>query len=256
VRPLLLRVVGRDGFVYPAQEGGVPLEELTSVARRIRAELAHVRVEGVTSFPCILFDRESRRFSPTPNLGTVLEARRILEDEGFPIAQVNVPSATCAATLPMLEAAGATHAEPGHSLTGTTPLHALDPEQPELPAMVYVSEVSHFLPGGRPVIYGGGFYTRAKVRSALVLSARGGEGIRVGVDSASAENIDYYRTLTAPESPTANVRVGDTAILAFRTQIFVTRSRVAVLSGLRAGTPRLAGVFDSMGKELKVWAGS
>jgi predicted amino acid racemase len=189
-------------------------------------------------------------------LGTVLEGKRLLEAEGFEVTQVNAPSATCAATLPMLADAGATHAEPGHALTGTTPLHALDMEQPETPAMVYVSEVSHSLPGGRPVIYGGGFYARARVRSALLDPLAEGGGTRFGVEAALAENIDYYRTLSAAEAPENTARVGATAILAFRTQVFVTRSRVAVVSGLRGNSPELAGIFDSLGKEIEAWAES
>jgi predicted amino acid racemase len=116
--------------------------------------------------------------------------------------------------------------------------------------MVYVSEVSHLLPDGRPVVFGGGFYPRARVRSALVLSSDHREdSVRLDVEPASAESIDYYRTLVAPERDGA-VRVGDTAVFSFRTQIFVTRSHVAVLSGLRAGAPKLAGIFDSLGREL------
>jgi len=250
VQPILLRVVGDGDFFYPAQEGGIPLSRLDSVARRISEELAFVRIEGVTSFPCILFDRKSNKFSPTPNLETVLEAKGILEECGIPVSQVNVPSATCAATLPLLHEVGATHAEPGHALTGTTPLHAHDLAQPEIPAMVYVSEVSHLLPDGRPVVFGGGFYPRAQVRSAQVLSSdRREDAVRLDVEPASAENIDYYRTLVSPERDGA-VRVGDTVVFSFRTQIFVTRSQVAVLSGLRTGAPKLAGIFDSLGREL------
>lgn len=255
VQPILLRVVREGDFFYPAQEGGIQLRELAETARRISDELPWVRIEGVTSFPCVLFDREARKFSPTPNLDTVLEAKRTLEAEGLPVSQVNLPSATCTATLPLLEELGCTHAEPGHSLTGTTPLHAYDLTQPEIPAMLYVSEVSHFLSDGRPVIFGGGFYARAKVRSALVLPPNGSKGAKIGVEDLPADNIDYYRTLAAPETRDA-VKVGDTAILAFRTQIFVTRSRVAVVAGLRNGRPELAGLFDSQGRELKVWAGS
>lgn len=256
IQPILLRVVGEEDFFYPAQEGGIPLDGLARVARRIRDELDHVRIEGVTSFPCVLFDRKAEKFIPTNNLLTVLEAKDILQSQGFSVAQVNLPSATCVATLPMLAEAGATHVEPGHSLTGTTPLHALDPEQPELPAIVYVSEVSHFLPGGRPVIYGGGFYARSKVRSALVGSSHEGRETIIDVEEpSSTDNIDYYRTLSAPDTSEA-VRVGDTAILSFRTQIFVTRSRVAILRGLRTGTPHLAGIFDSLGKKIESCPGS
>lgn len=255
VQPLLLRVVREGDFFYPAQEGGIQVEELVGIARKISRELPWVRVEGVTSFPCVLFDREAGKYSPTPNLDTALEAKCILEKEGITVSQVNLPSATCAATLPLLEEFGCTHAEPGHALTGTTPLHALDPTQPEAPAMLYVSEVSHFLPDGRPVIFGGGFYARAKVRSALVIPPDGGDGTLVGVEEASPTNIDYYRTLAVPDTPSV-VNVGDTAILAFRTQVFVTRSKVAVVAGLRNGRPELAGVFDSQGRETEVWTGS
>ena len=52
--------------------------------------------------------------------------------------------------------AGATQVEPGHGLTGTTPLHAVE-DLPELPAVVYVSEVSH-LHGGDAYCFGGGLY--------------------------------------------------------------------------------------------------
>jgi predicted amino acid racemase len=116
--------------------------------------------------------------------------------------------------------------------------------------MVYMSEVSHLLPDGRPVVFGGGFYPRGRVRSALVLSSGHQEHVvRLDVEPASADNIDYYRTLASPEVDGA-VRVGDTVVFSFRTQIFVTRSQVAVLSGLRTGTPKLAGIFTSLGQEL------
>ena len=52
--------------------------------------------------------------------------------------------------------AGATQVEPGHGLTGTTPLHAVD-DLVEDPAVAYVSEVSH-LWNGRAYVFGGGLY--------------------------------------------------------------------------------------------------
>lgn len=61
------------------------------------------------------------------------------------------------------------------------------------------------------------------------------------------ENIDYYRLLQRP-THAADVEVGDTAVLAFRTQIFVTRSTVAVVAGLSTGEPRLTGLYDAQGR--------
>ena len=59
-------------------------------------------------------------------------------------------------TLEALAAAGATQVEPGHGLTGTTPLH-VSGDLPEAPAVVYLTEVSH-LSGEEAFCFGGGLY--------------------------------------------------------------------------------------------------
>ena len=56
--------------------------------------------------------------------------------------EVNAPGTTSTVTLAALAEAGATQVEPGNGLHGTTPLHALE-DLPELPAVLYVTEVSH-----------------------------------------------------------------------------------------------------------------
>ncbi|HYM49562.1 MAG TPA: alanine racemase [Candidatus Limnocylindrales bacterium] len=247
VQPILLRVCGERDHFFAGQEGGIPLEDAVATARRIRDQLPGVRVEGVTSFPCLLFDAARETFCATPNLQTLREAKAALEQAGIPVAQVNAPSGSCVATLPELVRLGATHGEPGHALTGSTPLHAVDHEQPELPAMVYLSEVSHTLPDGRVAIYGGGFYRRGHPRTGLVFS-HGNPPLRLGVEDLDPTQIDYYRFLQ-PGAGSNRISVGDPVVLAFRTQVFVTRSNVAVLrhSDLR---PQLLGLFDPFGRPL------
>ncbi|MFD0019801.1 YhfX family PLP-dependent enzyme [Streptomyces sp. NPDC058382] len=244
VQDVLIRLEGAGGAVYPGQEGGVPLERLDAFAKDAEA-LDGIRIAGVTAFPCVLCDPATGVPAATANFGLALEARELLSARGHRDLKLSAPSATSMASLPLLAELGATHGEPGHALTGTTPLHAIDPAQPEKPAYVYVSEVAHTLDDGRPAIFGGGFYTRSHIRSALLPRT----GARLGVQPAPAENIDYYRLLDAP-SRAADVRVGDTALLAFRTQIFVTRSTVAVVSGLDSGSPRLNGLYDAHGRAL------
>jgi hypothetical protein len=51
------------------------------------------------------------------------EAARRLRASGVGITQVNAPGTTSAGTMGVLAKAGATHAEPGNALHGTTPLH-------------------------------------------------------------------------------------------------------------------------------------
>ncbi|WP_112416021.1 alanine racemase, partial [Streptomyces griseus] len=193
VQDVLIRLEGAEGTVYPGQEGGVPLERLDVFAEAAEA-LGGIRIAGVTAFPCVLCDPESGRPAATATFDLALKARELLAARGHQDLRLSAPSATSMASLPLLAERGATHGEPGHALTGTTPLHALDPAQPEKPAYVYVSEVAHTLGDGRPALFGGGFYARSHIRHALLPRT----GARLGVQGAPAENIDYYRLLDAP----------------------------------------------------------
>lgn len=245
VQDILVRMAGDPASAYPGQEGGVPSAALEDFAAGAEA-LPGVRIAGVTGFPCVLCDPVTGVPRATPTFGLLREARARLARRGHSGLKLSAPSVTSMATLPLLAELGATHGEPGHALTGTTPLHALDPRQPERPGYVYVTEVAHTLSDGRPAVHGGGFYPRAHIKDALLHRT----GLRLPVQDASAEYIDYYRLLDAPSPGTAEVRAGDTAVLAFRTQIFVTRSTVAVVSGLSSGAPRLTGLYDPLGRAL------
>ncbi|MEU9602855.1 alanine racemase [Streptomyces sp. NPDC048057] len=246
VQDVLVRIESAPGAGYPGQEGGVPLPALDAFAAEAEA-LPGIRIAGVTAFPCLLCDPTTGAPHPTPNLTLAIRARQALAARGHHGLKLSAPSATSVAALPLLAEHGVTHAEPGHALTGTTPLHAVDPHQPEKPAYVYVTEVAHTLADGRPALFGGGFYPRARIDSALLPRT----GQRLHVADAPAENIDYYRLLDAPPPQAPAPRIGDTAVLSFRTQIFVTRSTVAVVAGLSSGAPRLTGLYDAQGRALE-----
>jgi predicted amino acid racemase len=239
---LLLRVQRPDDFFYPGQVGGIELDSVVDIARRINA-LPHLRVVGVTSYPCL--ENDGNQLKPLPNLETVLKARDLLERElGYTLRCVNTPGATSVSALSLLSRYGVTHAEPGHALTGTTPLHASG-DEPETPAMVYVSEVSH-IQGDTAYIYGGGFYRRSRVAAALIGSQP--EHLAespVPCSHPAADMIDYYGQLDGIPD---RVRVGDTVIAAFRAQIFVTRSHVAAMRGVQTDQPELLGLWDSRGR--------
>lgn len=242
VQDVLLRVAGDADFFYPGQHGGISPSELPEVARRLSAAPG-LRLAGVTSFPCLIYDHERRRATPTPNLATLVRSADLLRRHlGRQDIQVNAPSLTCCATIPLLVEAGATHGEPGHALTGTTPLHATA-DQPEAPAAVYVSEVSHLL-GGTAYYFGGGLYPRSRVQSALV--GRDPDRMqRVRVEMLPGDHIDYYGKLRpAPGNPLA---VGDTVVCAFRMQMFTARSQLALVS-----RGRLAGLFDAANRAVPV----
>jgi len=104
-----------------------------------------------------------------------------------------------------------------------------------VPAMIYVSEISH-MDENYAYTIAGGFYPRSHMENALY----GSNEIeileqRTKVDCVSPENIDYYGCLKREN----NMRVADTVIYAFRTQIFVTRAHVAFVRNVNSKQPEL-----------------
>ena len=132
----------------------------------MKTECPHLEIKGVTSFPCYLYDGEARDVLPTKNLETVKCAVEILKTCGIDIALINTPSATCCRTIDRMAEFGGNCGEPGHGLSGTTPMHAVY-ELEERPAVVYVSEISHnFM--GNAYCFGGGHYRRSHVKKVRV----------------------------------------------------------------------------------------
>lgn len=235
---LLLKVWHPNDLIYPGQEAGFALDELPAVINEIKT-LGGVRLVGVTHFPCMLFDSEKGETLPSPNLKTLIEAKGILEREGIHVEQINGPSATCVESIPLLARYGVTHAEPGHSLTGTMPSNQQG-EQPEHVAMLYLTEISHNHQG-RSYCYGGGYYRRGHLSHALVHDQ---QWHLSKVLTPAADSIDYTLSLTEPFA------VGCPVVMCFRTQIFVTRSDVALVAGIHSGQPRLLGIYDSQGSTI------
>lgn len=243
---LLLRVISKNDFFFPGQEGGIYLDDLIDVANAI-LHLPNVRIVGVTSYPCLLLDDTSFTLQPSQNFYTILRAAQILQERlGVKIEQINAPGNTCVSSMPILAQMGATHGEPGHALTGTTYLHT-QLNEAEMPALVYVSEVSH-VDGDKAYIFGGGTHRRAKIYQALVGSSP--ENLmKTNVQPIDPTAIDYYVTLSLPDHH--SIVVGDSAILASRAQIFITRSYVAVVQGIQHEKPALLGLFDAWGRAVE-----
>ncbi|CDQ40332.1 MULTISPECIES: alanine racemase [Virgibacillus] len=232
---ILLKVVGKDDSIYESQEGGIQLEDLQQELDRI-LPLPGIRIIGVTTFPNLQLADTKREMIATANLTTLLTAKQILEEKGITVRQVNGPSGTSIETIPYLAKRGVTHGEPGHGLTGTTPIHAFK-DLPEIPAMIYVTEVSHETSQHYQVI-AGGFYGRSQMEGCLVGNER--ESILnryVTAEQNSPEVIDYYGAIKKPDG--FQVAIGDSVIFSFRTQIFVTRAHVALVEGIQSGTPKL-----------------
>ena len=240
VQDIMLRVLEKDSKIYSGQSGGFYLDDIEDVAKEI-LKLNNVRINGLTSFPCFLYNCDKNIIEGTKNIESIKKAERVLKELGIFVEQLNMPSATSLENIESIKAYGGTHGEPGHALTGTTPFNSRNLEG-EIPAIVYVSEISHNL-DYNSYCYGGGHYRRSGMNSVLV-----GKNIkkmrRSPVEAPTLESIDYYFELCG------NNNVGETVIGAFRTQIFVTRSSVALVEGVKSSNPKLVGMYDSLGREM------
>jgi predicted amino acid racemase len=245
VQDVLLRVQAPGDHFYFGHGGGFPLAEIEDAARAVDA-IPGVRVAGVTTFPCLLADPATHTVTATHNMTTLAEAARRLRAAGVDIRQVNAPGTTSANTLETLAKAGATHAEPGNALHGTTPLHIFDEGAPEIPAIVYVSEVSH-LEGDDAYVFANGYYID-KVLGDYPLTALCGRdesilGRRLPVRTAPEGAIHYYAII--PGAASEGVRPGDTVVFCFRPQTFVTRARTQAIADLSTGGDgELLGRYD------------
>ena len=122
-------------------------------------------------------------------------------------------------------------------LKGTTPLNSEGGI--EIPSYLYISEISHIF-GEKSYFYGGGYYPRSNMKYGYI------NGEVVEVDDFNSENIDYYLSLKGKYD------IFKSIILAFRTQVFVTRSDIVLIEGIHNGNIKILGRFDSHGIERRI----
>ncbi len=248
VQPLLARIQAPGDRFYSGHEGGFDADRVENAAETLDATPGG-RFAGLTTFPALLYDEAAQEARPTPNLETLCRAAERLARRGAAKLVINAPGTTSSRVLAALAEGGATQVEPGHGLTGTTPLHAVA-DLPERPAMLYLTEVSH-LHQGRAYCFGGGLYIDP-VFPPYPLQALVGrdpeaalaQPVRARLPDPAA--IDYYGQLE-PDSD-SRVAVGDTVVFGFRGQAFVTRAHVVPIAGIAQGTPSVAGVWTPDGR--------
>ena len=259
IQDILLRVTGKNDMNYPSMEGGISEDHLEIVAREIEG-FKNVRIVGVTNFPA-MFHANKEIPQITPNLKTSIRCAEKLKRMGFPIIQVNAPGNSCTFSMEAYSKAGATHVEPGHGITGTTPFSLIH-NLPEVPAMLYITEVLH-VHNGIAYVHGGGFYWEDKIAVGegfknKVLVGTNEENIFEGqatfIGCAPGNQnilIDYYGLIKPGEK---RINIGDTAVFGFRSQTFATRcANTAVVKGVESGNYILLGVYDHCCHRLNKW---
>lgn len=242
---LLIRVYAPGDIFFDGQEGGFSEDEVPGVVKEL-SRLHHIRLVGVTSFPCVSYNHHpGETFNVTPNMQTILRAAATLRELGIEVRQINAPGNTSSIVMPLLKEHGATHVEPGHGLLGTTPNHLYSGNLPEKPAYLYLSEISHHV-GERAYAYGGGLFHDGYLPDAPLDALVGAtweeaQQNKVGYLHEIKQIIDYHIELL----PGNRCRPGDSVLLAYRTQMQMTHSSIAPISGLSGKYPlRLHYLFD------------
>ncbi len=257
VQNLLVQPAAKGDLMFDTMTGGIEEEKLTQEVKKIM-QLPSVKVVGTTSFPCLMYDLGARKVRPISNFHSAVRAAEKLRTElGLEITQINVPGHSEASTMEIIAKNGGTHGEPGSGVSGGLPWQVFE-DQPEVPAFVYVTEVSHSL-GNRLFVHGGGMNFPGGgygvfpdgslwvsgtdlAMDALVGSSRE-SAKRVKAKFPGSDPFNYNLTLLPEEGQ--SFTVGDTVIYGFSLpQIFTTRGWHAVVSGVSENNPKLLGIFD------------
>ncbi|MEX3009746.1 alanine racemase [Hoeflea sp. TYP-13] len=244
---LMARIQTEGDIFYRGHEGGFPADDIVAIADMMDS-LAGGRFAGITTFPALLFDNETGKVAPTPNLATLSKAAEKLAAAGRSGIEINAPGTTSSVVLDALAEAGATQCEPGNGLHGTTPLHALE-DLPERPAVLYLSEVSH-LHGGKAYCFGGGLYIDPvfpdyNVKAIVAAEPTAASSALASVEIPPPSAIDYYGMIdtSGPVKPEA----GDTVVFGFRGQAFVTRAFTVGIAGVSTGEPKVVSIENIFG---------
>ncbi|MGI9498988.1 MAG: alanine racemase [Geminicoccaceae bacterium] len=249
---LMARIQTEGDIFYRGHEGGFDADDIAAVADRLDA-LPGGRFAGVTTFPALLYDHETQKVAPTPNLATLSRAVEHLAKSGRSAIEFNAPGTTSSVVLDALADAGATQCEPGNGLHGTTPLHAME-DLPERPAVLYLTEVSHHH-GGKAYCFGGGLYIDPvfpdyEVKALVTSEPTTGDQALASVEIPPPSAIDYYGMIDT--SGPARPRAGDSVVFGFRGQAFVTRAFVAGIAGAASRDPKVVSIENGFG-QLQAW---
>ena len=238
---LLIRLTDDDSKLYSGQVAGFNTNYLDELIDEIN-KLNNVSIGGLTIFPGLLYDSSKKEICPTENINALNRGLEICKRHNLNNLNINIPSASCSASIKLIHDLGGTSAEPGHGLTGTTPLHK-DTIQKEKVGYCYVSEISHNFKD-KSYCYGGGTYRRGHMENVLVGTSLS-DCKKAHISAPDDDSIDYHFEIDE------NFEVGKICLMCFRTQIFTTRSHVAIVSGIESGNPRLLGLYDSLGSRIE-----
>jgi predicted amino acid racemase len=246
--------VGRPGDQGTDAElfGGWDENECVEGIRPI-LDLPNVVVAGLAQHTTIDYPSQDDPHTarPTDAFFTAVRARERLERElGLDALRMNCSGNCNAITAGILASYGATDIEPGAALVGSGRFHALH-DMPEIPAQVYVSEITHHWAGNAYAI-GGGF--------GFVWDMEGTLAPFCGIvgrsfEQARRQPLDFlrppwYDVFGRFDDPHGIAAVGDTLLFIHLPQVIMERCYVAAVSGISKQRPVVEALLDSEGTVL------
>lgn len=248
VQNIMLRIWEEGDTFYTGHEGGFSVKDLPQAIKEIN-NMEGLRFAGLTTFPTQLFNHETKQVEHTQNYYTLLKATAEIEDMLGHKIEVNAPGTTSSMLFEEMASNGVTQVEPGHGLTGGCPQHAYHNLQ-ELPALAYVSEISHFH-RDRGYCFGGGMYIDPvfgdyDVKACVGKTYQQALNNKFRCNMPKPEAIDYYGIFDP--QPEGSMEIGDTVVFGFRAQVFVTRAFVVPVEGIHSGNPKVKGIYNSEGR--------
>jgi predicted amino acid racemase len=259
---LLIRVNSADDVMIPVVFGGTPEPDALDLIARID-RLDGVSFGGLTTYPGVRFDLSRHEWVTTTNFETMVRVRDAVQAElGLAVGQINPAGNNCAGSLAMMAAHGATHCEPGQAFVGGLVANAFG-DQPEVPAIAYVSEVTHFW-RGTPYYYAPSMVANSTIgvwndvyydTLEASVSRTGSEPLgtlartRPQTFAASDPTAWIYGALELGRGMTA--QIGDTVVCGFRCQVYRSNGgRLAVVDGIQSGEPTLVALYDRNGSPV------
>ena len=260
VQPVVLRVDGPRDIVARSLAGGVAESDALWVIAHID-RLDGVRFAGFTTYPAVRFDLGRQAWVTTSNFETMIGlAGRVRDELGIEVDHINAAGNICAASIGLI-AGVATHCEPGQAFVGGLVANAFS-DQAEVPAMAYVTEVSH-VADGVPYVFASSWVANNTVGIWNQLDYDALLGTIPAGDGAAGRPLSAKPQQFAASDPTAfmynairpldggGANVGDTVVFGFRSQLYrANGALLAVLDGLADGAPRLLGLFDRNGNSV------
>lgn len=215
--------------------------------------LPHVSIVGIAQHVTIDYPSQDDPYKarPTEAFFTALRARERLESGlGLENLRINCSGNCNAVTAEILAGYGATDIEPGAALVGSGRFHALL-DMPEVPAQVFVSEITHHWAGNAYAI-GGGFGFVWEMDGSLA-PFRGIVGRTL--DEARCQQLDFlgppwYDVYGLFRDPEGAAEIGDTLLFVHLPQVIMERCYVAAVSGISRQAPIVEALLDSEGTVL------